>query len=397
MQRTIRIVLGLVFALTGADQALAQRSTTPPAPQVTPGAPAPGRPAPRPRTEGAPIQMAPGALNLVAMTGWTPIASDPVQGGVSVVRFPDGPWRLVARGADGRLRIATINPTSLPTSISGGDWFVTDAVARSEPNCRPAHNILSDMLVCAHLGDGGAAKVIFLRVGANNQYQLADAFDLGGQGAGFRPTLLPDPLYAEAAESAAGAAVGSKVIRYGLLVWDGNLRSFRLQRHTRQIGPLALGQTIPNYGAPVSLSPGVPDQWTLMALAYPTPFGCSTGALCAIGSLTGAVRIVDVSTGEGAEGFAQAPAQRYVLPPVPGGLSRNVAPELVGSQVVVRNSSGRIYRATFGSGGTGPWLDEGGTARDGSGISCIDRQGGPVCFIQGADGRIYWRVLAPQA
>ncbi len=274
---------------------------------------------------------------------------------------------------------------------------MTDAVVRSEPDCRAVHNALNEPIVCAHLGDGGSAGVLFLRVGYNNQYFVVDAFNVGGQGAGFRPTLLTNPLHLEGGESAAGATVGFKTIRYGLLVWDGNLRSFRLQRHTRQVGPLALGQTEPNYGAPFSLSPGVPDQWTLMTSSYPTPFGCADGSQCAIGALTGAVRIVDVTAGQGAEDFGQAPTQQYVLPPVPGGLDRNVAPELVGSQVVVRGAGGHIYRATFGYGGASAWQDLGGSTRDGSGVSCIDRQGGPVCFIQGADGRIYWRVMGPQA
>jgi len=337
--------------------------------------------------------MAPGALNMVAMQGWTAIASDPVKGGVSAVRFNTGQWRLLARGADDRLRIAAIDPAAIPASIAGGDWVVTDAVVKSEPNCRTASGGLNPIIACAHLGDGGSASVIFLTAFLNNTYQISDAINVGGQGAGFRPTLLPDPLFAQGADSAAGATVGSRNIRYGLLVWDGNLRSFRLQRHTIETGSIPLGSYIPNYGAPSSLSPDVPDQWTLMALAYPTPFGCSDGSLCAIGALTGAVRIVDVTPGDGAEGFARAPAQQYVLPPVPGGLSRNIAPELVGSQVVVRNSSGRIYRAAFGSGGIGPWVDEGGATRDGAGISCLDRQGGAVCFVQGVDGRIYWRMM----
>lgn len=397
MRRTIQAALTLVLVLGSGGQVLAQRATPATPPQVAPAPAAPVRPVPRTRAPAeSPAQViAPGVFNLTAMAGWTPIASDPVQGGVSVVQLPDGPWRLVARGADDRLRIAMFNSGSLPASIASGDWFVTDVVARSEPDCRSSSSSLVNSLVCAHLGDGGSAHVAFLRVGFNNHTQVMDAFELGGQGAGFRPTLLPSPLYFEGGDSAAGATVGSKTIRYGLLVWDGNLRSFRLQRHTRQIGPVPLGQFTPNYGAPFSLSPDVPDQWTLMASSYPTPFGCSNGPLCAIGSLTGAVRVVDVTTGEGSEGFAQAPTQQFVLPPVPGGLSRNIAPELVGSQVVVRSTSGRIYRAPFGSGGAGAWRDEGGSTRDGSGISCIDRQGGPVCFVQGSDGRIYWRVLGP--
>ena len=392
MRRTIQAVLTLVLVLGSGGQALAQRAPSAPPQQVTPAPPAPVRPSPRTRTpaEPQPRTIAPGALNLVAMTGWTSIASDPIQGGVSVVPV-DGQWRLVARGADDRLRIATVNSANLPASIASGGWFVTDVVTRSEPDCRSASNVSSDALACSHLSDGGAAGLVFLRVGYNNLYEVMQAFDLGGQGAGFRPTLIASPLHVEGAESAAGATVGSRTIRFELLVWDGNLRSFRLLRHTREIGPIPLGQYVPNYGAPVRLSPSVPDQWTAMALAYPTPFGCSDNAQCAIGGLNGAVRIVNVTAGEGAEGFAQAPAQQSVLPPVPGGLSRNVAPELVGSQVVVRNAAGRIYRAALGA---GAWQDAGGSARDGSGISCVDRQGGPVCFIQGADGRIYWRVMS---
>lgn len=393
MQRTIQVVFGLMLALACGEPALAQRSTTP-SPQVTPGGAAPVRPVPRTRTPvDAPIQIAPGALNLAGMQGWTAIASDPVQGGVSVIPFPNGQWRLAARGADDRLRIAMINPASLPASIASGAWFVTETVVRSEPDCRAAPNSVNEIIACAHLGDGGSASVVFLNVGYNNQYQVLNTFSLGGQGAGARPTLLASPLYVEGGDSAAGAAVGFRTIRFELLVWDGNLRSFRLLRHTREIGPVPLGQYVPNYGAPVSLSPNVPDQWTLMALAYPTPFGCSNDSQCAIGGLNNAIRIVDVTAGQGSDGFAQAPAQQYVLPPVPGGLSRNVAPALVGAQVVVRGSNGRIYRASFGSEGTGTWSDEGGSTRDGSGISCAARQGGPVCFVQGTDGRIYWRVM----
>jgi hypothetical protein len=65
---------------------------------------------------------------------------------------------------------------------------------------------------------------------------------------------------------------------------------------------------------------------------------------------------------------------------------------------VVRGNNGRIYQARqSGSAAFGAWRDEGGSARVGSNISCLAINEQPICFIQGSDGRIWFKRFATES
>lgn len=405
MLRTAAAALAFVLAVGGGGPALAQRpppiavapQRTPPAPNVRLPGPDQIRAAPRPSGNAIRAMIPPAQIvtftvspppfaNLQAlrdMTGWTVLTNGATLGGPSVVRMRNGQGRIMVRASDSHLYSAPIDPTNPGGPIAGSAWVQSSLTSQSEFDCVTMAEAQSfaDVL-CGYLGPNGSANLSYLSF--DEPQSMTEP--LGGQGAGFRPTVVSGDWYMSSPVPAASWP-GGVYRSYEVFVWTTGLTSFRKGSH------MLLSGGAGGLAAPVSFVPYT-DQWTQMASTYPTPYGCvrMTAVQCAVGTLNDRVRVV--SAAPTPADYGAAPAQAYFTGPVPGGLSLNLAPEMFRLQsgavvIVVRSKTGRVYSWSGNA-----WHDQGGWARDGSGISCLANNEQPVCFIQGDDGRIYWRAFA---
>lgn len=331
------------------------------------------------------------------MGDWTPLTQGAPLGGASVLRLRDGSGRVVVRGADSYLYVAAIDLAEPGGPIAASAWVKTGAVAQSEPHCQPflIPDSLGDML-CGYLGPGGSARLSFMNLAEG----YGEMVDLGGQNAGFRPTVLANPNWHLAAPFPRLGSTGGLYRKYELIVWDGSVSAFRLYRETIQ--PPIPGGPSDGPFTPAVTATEVSGDWTKMDAFYPTPMAClSIFPACAIGTTPGNIRLVYAGL---TDDLSDAPVQTFFTPAVPGGLSLNVAPAYLdtasgGLVIVVRSNDGRIRQSILSANAAGtaliagPWIDEGGFTRSGSGISCVASNEQPTCFVQGADGRIYWKKL----
>ncbi len=410
MKRFACVGFVLVLALGLGTEAFAQRppiiiaprTQTPPAPAPAPRAPV--RPVPRARApaEPAPRPIAPGVFGLATMAGWTALTDTPVATGATVVRLGSGEGRIITRSANDRLRIASINLSSPGGPIADSAWGeATSGTVLSEPHCErlaPSSATLGqaryDML-CGYLGPNGSAVIDHVTLNGLG----SSPTNLGGSNAGFRPTIVPDPVSHVRLD---GVTPVHRDEGYGRLVWDGGLASFRRDERSRSLyGTIsngAFGRASQGWKPAVSTA-SWPAGWTAMKGAYLSPYGCvrANEVLCAsgVGGIVPSSRRVRIVSAEpNADDFAATPVERRLTNPVPGVLSFNIPPVLVrldsGAVVVIaRGQDGRIYR----EGPDGVWIDEGGATRDGSGVSCVADGAAPVCFVHGSDGRLYWKRL----
>lgn len=408
---TTRTALILAFALGfgGAVQAQRPASLAAPAPQVRPVSPPAAGSLRRRISPGVAITLQPAALPFVVpltligdMSGWTALTNGAVVGGPSVVRLRTGEGRIVVRANDGHLYVAPISLLDPGGPIDGSAWVQIDETVQSEPNCQPfmKPDSSSDML-CGYLGPNGSVRLSLINL-SNGHGQ---AIDLGGQNAGFRPTVLPDPesgalilppaSLIRSRPAAEKAAADYLFQKYEVLTWDGAMASFRYRRKAVIKKPFE-GQLTVYDADEQAFDPQWSSAWVKMASVYPSPFGCAHADpnRCAIGTLTDQVRVVGLAEPSAP---ADAPPLSFATKAAPNGLSLNIAPALVGLAsgglvVVARGKDGRIQ-----SFANGAWTDQGGSARDGSGLSCLANNEQPICFIQGYDGRVYWRKFAISA
>ncbi|HYC98582.1 hypothetical protein [Brevundimonas sp.] len=335
------------------------------------------------------------------MTGWSALTNGTTKGGAVIVRLRDGQGRIVVRAQDDSLNLATIDLLNPGGPLSGAAWVDTGLHAGSEPHCQALldSESLGDM---ACLFVNRTSKSVNLYFLDPSGHYASPSYELGGHNPGFRPTLLPRVAWWGDAPF-----VDSELMTtgYEALAWDGGVSGWRLSARFTQkyMEGAGLGQS--PWGPAVSTQPGVPDQWTQMHGAYPTPLDCiedNAEILCAVGTLTGQIRVIALQEADAGEYVSAAPVQRFVTSAVPNGLSINIAPSLIrlGSGhlvVTVRGEDGHIWQVRIRPGylnPVGPWIDEGGYTRAGSGISCIANNEEPTCFAQGMDGRIYWKKFA---
>ena len=336
------------------------------------------------------------------MAGWTALTNTPVATGATVVRLGSGEGRIITRSANDRLRIASINLSSPGGPIPESAWGETSSgTVLSEPHCQrlaPSSATLGqaryDML-CSYLGPNGSAVIDHVTLNG----PASSPTNLGGSNAGFRPTIVPDPVFHVRVN---GATPVQRDEGYGVLVWDGGLASFRRDERRRSLyGPVSNGAFggVSQGWQPAVSTVAWPAGWTAMKGAYLSPYGCvrTDEVLCAsgVGGITPSSRRIRIVSAEpNTDDFAAVPVERRLTNPVPGVLSYNIPPVLVrldsGAVVVIaRSQDGRIYR----EGSDGVWIDEGGATRDGSGFSCVADGAAPVCFVHGSDGRLYWKRL----
>jgi len=59
-------------------------------------------------------------------------------------------------------------------------------------------------------------------------------------------------------------------------------------------------------------------------------------------------------------------------------------------QVFARSKNGHLYRWRVNAVAS-QWEDMGGDTKPGASINCRANNEQPMCFIQGSDGKVYWR------
>lgn len=318
------------------------------------------------------------ALNAGSMDGWTALTNGATQGGASVVRLKDNRTLVIVRAGDGKLYEAQIDPAN-PGTLPASAWRATGIAAGSEPHCEA--NGQEAGYFCAYTGPNGSARATWIEATWKSSEK-----ELGGSGAGARPTVTPGPYTHYVPTVTSFTSVHTEA--YTLLVWDGADGLWRYRafdtNYTSGFGA----------SAPESQLPADEQGWKRIAGNFGSPLGCASR----IGS---AVRCAVVSGGGiGSINLTQLNPDNIVgkslTKPVPGGTSKT-APALVYTQggqlvYVVRNATGRLYRQ-LGGNPSADWVDEGGSARQGSNISCTAVNEQPVCFIQGPDGRIWWKRM----
>lgn len=306
------------------------------------------------------------------MSGWTPLTNGATSGGASVVQLTNGEGRVVVRAADKKLYMANMNLLN-PGTIDTAAWTALQGGlqpgAESEAHCMPneSEKDADTDLACAFLDTGGSVSLMRIKSSGWN-----DRIKLGGQNAGGRPTLMGYFHPADFAQSAA---------YYDVLAWDGGMVAYRLMHASAEIdaGPGA-------YGA------DWPVGWQKMASAMATPVGCTKLNFCAAGTLGD--KVVMFGVNQPPKLTVSMLGGQYVSPTLPGGLSMNIAPSPLllseDKQVFVRSKNGHIYRWRVKA-VPAKWDDMGGDAMAGASINCRANNEQPMCFIQGSDGKVYWR------
>jgi hypothetical protein len=316
-------------------------------------------------------------VNAALMQGWTPVTTGATLGGPSIVKLSTG-HRLVVRAANSVLHDAPIDVVNQSAPLPGSAWRSLSISATSEPYCVFEDYTAAQNYFCAYLTTGGAAAVSRITGGGSGQ-----SWPMGGSNGSGRVTMGGTPY---------SGYVGSLLeTGFSLLVWDGGTRLFaRTYR-------LVAGPSVP------AAEQGLNQGWRALQGAYQGPVSCT------IWAETGDVRICAQGTGTGvrllSEPWSPAaltgtlPPTLAVTQPTPGPIAAT-PPEIVATPshyvVVVRGQDGAIHQARRprGGGNFGPWISEGGSAREGSGISCTAVNEQPICFIQGTDGRIYRKALS---
>lgn len=318
------------------------------------------------------------------MKGWTAITNGATAGGASVVPIGADQAKIFVRGKDNVVYTATVNPGA-PAPVDSASWSASNITANSEPRCNKSFGSASSDYTCVYLGPGGSARIAFIGVsGGGGSYE-----DLGGQNAGFAPTLVGDTQHYYGTNP--DTKQTGLIEQFDLMTWDGGIGSFRLTRLTFQ--PMGMG----GYGPVQQIVKSAPTGWVKMKGAHPTPYSC-VDQICVIGDTVNNLRLVDAATTMA--DFDAIPKGLGSSTAVPDGLSLKSAPGLVrlgsGRMVaVVRAKSGKIYQSVIGNDRKfSAWKDEGGFAPDGTQISCVARKEQPVCYIQGGDGKIYAKALS---
>jgi len=322
------------------------------------------------------------AVNAAQMEGWTPVTNGATLGGASIVKLPSG-HRLVVRGADSGLHDAPIDVVNQSTPLPGSAWRSLGRTATSEPYCAPEHSSADDNYFCGYLRSGGAAEVA--RV---SSWGVGSYWPMGGTNGGGRVTIGGSPF--------SGYALNSIETGFNMLVWDGGTRLFSRVYQARQA--LVPGAQ----GAAMEVSPPELQGWKALGGVYLTPIGCrrevASMSLCAQGTTNGVRLFSDPWSRTALEGAI--PPTFAVPSPLPTPIGRT-APEITTTAsgaiiVVVRAANGTVHhtRRPASGGAFGPWISEGGAAREGSGISCTTVNEQPICFIQATDGRIYRKAFA---
>ena len=323
-------------------------------------------------------------LDQAAMKGWTPLTNGATLGGAAVLRTGKNVVRVVVRAQDGRLYMTSIDGTN-----PGGQ---TGQTATSEPFCEASAFATSQEMLCGFLGAGGSAKVAWF----NADYSAA-AVDLGGHDAGARPTVAPAPqnYICNCAVDGQYSDTKATVDLHAEYVWDGGTRLFVRHTGTHSVYGWGSPTTITNLAE--VFEPGS-SGWRQVAGTFASPIGCDDQYLggswvvnCAVtaGTSLATFRLADLSVTK--------PVGMTIGKPAPVALSNRTAPLLMQTKgytpvVIARGVNGRIYRQVGGQ-----WFDEGGAARDRAQISCISNNEQPTCFIQGPDGRIWWKKLGTAA
>jgi len=330
------------------------------------------------------------AINASRMQGWIPVTVGAAFGGPSVVKLGTG-HRLVIRAPDSQIYDAPIDVIGQSGPLPTSAWRLLVTSATSEPYCVADYVSPTAAYFCGYLAAGGSAAVA--RITDQN---VGQTWALGGQNGGGRVTLGPAP------DISAGPDQLSVGMR--LLVWDGAATLFR-----REFATVAYKSPNGLYGAPFEVLLANERGWRAVGGAYLTPIGCVRAGkpefpMCAQGTISGVRMFFDPWRSAALGGM---PGTQVVTPPLPSPIGRT-APELVTTAsgkiiVVVRAADGTIYQSRQlgqsqpqqpSAGYFGPWISEGGLAREGSGISCTAVNEQPICFIQATDGRIYRKAFA---
>jgi hypothetical protein len=321
-------------------------------------------------------------VNAALMQGWTPMTTGSTLGGPSIVKLPTG-YRLVVRAANAGLHDAPIDVASQSVPLPASAWRQLVPTATSEPYCVPDF-FSPTFYFCGYLAEGGSAAVA--RIGLEN---LGQTWAMGGSNGSGRVTLGPAP--------SVSVTPGQLATTLRLLVWDGSATLFR-----REYATVAYLAPNGQFGTPTDTVLANERGWRVVDGAFLTSVGCVREGqpdlpICAQGTTSGVRLFFDPWRSQSQGGM---PTGQIVTPALPTPIGRT-APELVTTSsgaivVVVRAANGAIYQSRRAANGAsfGPWISEGGSAREGSGISCTAVNEQPICFIQGTDGRIYRKALS---
>lgn len=323
-------------------------------------------------------------VNAALMQGWTPVTTGATLGGPSIVKLSTG-HRLVVRAANSVLHDAPIDVVNQSVPLPGSAWRSLSITATSEPYC--AAEIYSGEVnyFCGYLASGGSAQVARITGSGAGGY-----WSLGGSNGAGRVTIGSSPLQGY-------SSAGMLDTAFRLIVWDGGTRLFARDYQTSQAGNLAGQMSVAQ-----ETLPAAQQGWKVLSGVSLTPVGCRRDggggwSICAQGTATGVRLFSDPWSAEALGGGV--PPTFAVTQPLPASMSRT-APEILYTAsgvtvVVVRAQDGTIHQARkSGNANFGPWISEGGSAREGSGISCTAVNEQPICFIQGTDGRIYRKALS---
>ncbi len=322
-----------------------------------------------------------------SMQGWTPITNGPALGGASVVRMSNDQADIIVRAGQNKLYIASFSPSSVSGPLGGSAWRQTNVSVTSDPDCeiRPSRTNYA----CTFLGEGGAAFIAWI------DPTYSKVTPLGGHNGGARPALAPFPesFVVPANDPNYSNGVPLYFERATMFAWDGSIQTWR--RRWLAYIPSTLGGSPPGF---TEALPAEEQGWKLTVSPTLTPMSCAVvgnAMNCLVGSSNG-VRMFDLYELNTASGAVLSQA-------LSAGIGTSTPVELVGTGsgaaiAVVRGNNGHIYQARrSGAGGFGAWRDEGGAAKAGSNISCIATNEQPMCFIQGPDGRIYFKRLATES
>ena len=343
----------------------------------------------------------------IDMTGWTALTQGATKGGAEVIAPYSGQGYLLVRANDDGLYAAPINAANPSGPIATSAWSLIRSNVLGEADCQIS-GVTPGAFTCATLETGGSAVVLDMMSGPSGII-IDEAYNLGGQNAGARPTLLP-----LAYEMRDATFVKATVVpRTRLMVWDGQVGLFLHTQHANIIPKSVtlgggIGGGMPTGFTDAHFENSKTDPWLRAALPFPAVPACVKGGsgfvqvtICAWRSLLDnqlAMTRQAIFWQDPPDAGAWKPVIGW--PKLNGGVSG--APELVALKsgriaAVVRGNNGHIEQAVYDVGSQkfiGSWKDEGGFAKAGSAISCTAAGEQPVCYIQGGDGRIWFKKLS---
>ena len=318
-----------------------------------------------------------------AMEGWKPLTNGATKGGPAAFRVGNT-TSIVVRAADDYLYIADVDLTKIDGPIDSGLWRYMGAMSATEPYCAADYH--GQTAACTWL-DAQDKRVKWGMIDNDTMSIIEEDAP--------KTNVMPS-LYgpSEQIDGKIGSASCENIPKItnsarfflleGTTLWSASRKTLTV----RKSGTCAPGLGL-NWGP--NVLPG--SDWGEIGTGFQSNATCSTDRCVAIRN-NKIVSWPQSTKGDGPGGYSyQISDFKLVLP---GGPSPTAPITLTfpsyRSVMIARNTAGRLYWFGTNSSSQG-WTDEGGVAAKDSAIACVAQNEQPVCFIQGPDGRIYYKKL----